>query len=51
MACHIAAAVPKWPPQGLRISSRYSRAIFTADYRLAPHVGVSDVYENVETAL
>jgi hypothetical protein len=39
--------VPKWLPQGLRIND----AIFTADFRLAPLVGVSDVYEDVDTAL
>jgi len=39
--------VPKWLPQGLRING----AIFTAGFRLAPDVGVSDVYEDVETAL
>jgi hypothetical protein len=32
-------------------TSRYNGAIFMADFRLAPHVGVSPVCEDVETAL
>lgn len=51
MVCHTAAAVTKWPPQGLRALGRYNGAIFRADFRLAPHVGVSNVDEDVETTL